>query len=245
MSYYFDLPATSIDEQGIFDLKLNFRRITGALSVGEKRIFSEISQMLDLAQTADSIVLAMLKDPNGDKIVAQNSEIRILEKKGDERSFALAEEIGCGAISSNILENLTQCVNLADNILDNFHNASREIQRMKEAHFGETSNNLGEFYAEFVKLAELGLAAIRKLQDQLKASNPTSIIDYRKEIEIIEEEGDNIKDAIIDKLYKAAPQINYLQFRHVDELSHKFDDILDNCEDLSDEVVSIVNSISK
>ena len=67
----------------------------------------------------------------------------------------------------------------------------------------------------------------------------------RKEIETLEEQGDDIKDEGFDQLYCEAPSIHYLQFYHYTEMLHKFDDILDSCEDLSDLIVSIITSIVK
>ncbi len=67
----------------------------------------------------------------------------------------------------------------------------------------------------------------------------------RKEIEALEEQGDDIKDTGFDKLYQAASQLHFLQFYHYSEMLHKCDDILDNAEDLSDVIVSAVTSILK
>jgi len=67
----------------------------------------------------------------------------------------------------------------------------------------------------------------------------------RKEIEALEEQGDDIKDAGLDKLYSMASGMHFLQFYHYSEMLHKSDDILDTCEDFSDVIVSIVTSILK
>ena len=66
-----------------------------------------------------------------------------------------------------------------------------------------------------------------------------------KEIESIEEEGDDIKDSAFDKLYHFAPELQFLQFFHYSEMLHKCDDLLDNSEDLADIIVSIITSILK
>jgi uncharacterized protein Yka (UPF0111/DUF47 family) len=79
----------------------------------------------------------------------------------------------------------------------------------------------------------------------LATSSLTEMIEVRKQIEALEEQGDDLKDAGFDKLYANAPEMYYLQFFHYSELLHKLDDILDACEDLSDTIVSIVNSILK
>ncbi len=79
----------------------------------------------------------------------------------------------------------------------------------------------------------------------MKSSNIQEILELRKEIEELEEEGDEIKDAGFDNLYGLAPKLHYLQFYHYSELLHKCDDLLDSCEDFSDLLVSAVTSILK
>jgi uncharacterized protein Yka (UPF0111/DUF47 family) len=73
----------------------------------------------------------------------------------------------------------------------------------------------------------------------------SKILQTRKEIEDIEERGDDIKDQGFDRLYSIASKLNFLEFYHYQELLHKCDDILDSCEDFSDLIVSVVTSILK
>src|SRR5665648_60861 len=86
---------------------------------------------------------------------------------------------------------------------------------------------------------------LAKLHQMLSIGNVPEIMQLRKEIEALEEQGDDIKDAGFDKLYFTAPKMHFLQFFHYSEMLHKSDDILDTCEDLSDVIVSIVTSILK
>lgn len=79
----------------------------------------------------------------------------------------------------------------------------------------------------------------------LSTSEVSSILQLRKEIESLEEEGDDIKDAAFDKLYYLAKELHFLQFFHYSEMLHKCDDLLDNNEDLADIIVSIITSILK
>jgi hypothetical protein len=97
-------------------------------------------------------------------------------------------------------------------------------------------------YENIFALAEKSLL---KLKQALSSSNVTEILELRKEIEALEEQGDDIKDAGFDRLYSIAPKLQYIQFYHYSELLHKCDDILDSCEDFSDLIVSVVTSILK
>jgi uncharacterized protein Yka (UPF0111/DUF47 family) len=99
-----------------------------------------------------------------------------------------------------------------------------------------------EGYTQMLAIADRTLA---KLQKMLSIGNVPEIMKLRKEIEALEEEGDDIKDAGFDKLYSEASNMHFLQFFHYSEMLHKSDDILDTCEDLSDVIVSVVTSILK
>jgi hypothetical protein len=99
-----------------------------------------------------------------------------------------------------------------------------------------------EVYARLLALVDQSLP---KLQLLLSTGSVPQILQLRTEIEAIEEQGDDIKDAGFDKLYSMASKLNFLQFYHYSEMLHKSDDILDTCEDLSDVLVSIVTSILK
>jgi hypothetical protein len=97
-------------------------------------------------------------------------------------------------------------------------------------------------YEDMLVLAEKTLS---KLKQALSSSNIAEILELRKEIEALEEQGDDIKDAGFDSLYRIVTKLHYLEFYHFSELLHKCDDVLDSCEDFSDLIVSIVTSILK
>jgi hypothetical protein len=97
----------------------------------------------------------------------------------------------------------------------------------------------------YENMFDLSEKALSKLQQMLSTSSITEILQLRKDIETLEEQGDEIKDAGFDKLYNVAPKMHFLQFYHNSELLHKCDDVLDRSEDLSDLIVSIVTSILK
>jgi uncharacterized protein Yka (UPF0111/DUF47 family) len=104
-------------------------------------------------------------------------------------------------------------------------------------------------HADWDSVYEIILALAEKSQLKLKqalsSSNITEILELRKEIEALEEQGDDVKDSGFDRLYALTSNMHYLQFYHYSELLHKCDDILDSCEDFSDLIVSVVTSILK
>jgi uncharacterized protein Yka (UPF0111/DUF47 family) len=172
--------------------------------------------------------------------------IKVLENKSDQVAFKVGEDITTGAVSPNILENLLECVHVADDIVDTYYYQARELSRMYKAKFPYTEDvQEAEWIAIFQSMLKLAEQALKKVHRILLNSDMTEIRQLRIEIEELEGQGDEIKDKGFDVLYREAPNIHYLQFTHYSELLHKFDDILDGCEDLSDLVLSVITSILK
>lgn len=222
----------------------NLRRI---LVVGERNIFQELTEILRLAGEANVIMTRMLLEEQKGKILAESMKaMRILEKKSDDVAFKVGEDITGGAVSPNVLDDLLESVGLADTVLDLYYNLSRELGRMSKVDFDDPEESVeAEWSPLFEKMLTLAGKAILKVEELLAASSLADMIQIRKEIESLEEECDDVKDAGFDKLYNKALKLHYIQFVHYSELLHKLDDILDTCEDLSDLIVSIVNSILK
>ncbi len=224
---------------------MNLRDLKGMLIIGERKVFGEVAEIIDTAREADSIITAMFVNPRGDSIQQENEKIRLLEKKSDNLSFRIKNEITNGAISSNIIDNLLECVEMADSVMDDFYYISREMNRMRTVDTQKEDGKLSVFNEMALSMMKLADQAMELLTRMLKSKDIGEMKEDRKSIEKLEEDGDNIKDAAFDKLYGIAPEINFLQFNHVSNMIHKIDDILDGCEDVSDLVLAIATSISK
>ncbi|MBX8633247.1 MAG: DUF47 family protein [Candidatus Thermoplasmatota archaeon] len=224
---------------------MNLRDLKGMLIIGERKVFGEVAEIIDTAREADSIITAMFVNPRGDSIQQENEKIRLLEKKSDNLSFRIKNEITNGAISSNIIDNLLECVEMADSVMDDFYYISREMNRMRTVDTQKEDGKLSVFNEMALSMMKLADQAMELLTRMLKSKDIGEMKEDRKSIEKLEEDGDNIKDAAFDKLYGIAAEINFLQFNHVSNMIHKIDDILDGCEDVSDLVLAIATSISK
>jgi uncharacterized protein len=222
----------------------NFR---GILVVGERNVFSELSQIVSIAAQANAILKVMFKDCCNKQVLTENMyAVRALEKKSDEIAFKLNEEITAGAISPNLIDDLIESTHLADNIVDIIFYLSRELSRMAKANITDLEVHEEVEWAEvYSKMLAIVDQALPKLQLMLSTGSVPQIVQLRQEIEALEEQGDDIKDAGFDKLYSVVSKLHFLQFYHYSEMLHKSDDILDTCEDLSDVLVSIVTSILK
>jgi hypothetical protein len=215
--------------------------------VGEKNIFRELVQIIAIAEEASAVLSETInKDQNEATLDKGMQAIRLLEKNSDDIAFKVSEDITAGAVSPNIVDNLLESAHIADDIVDIYYYQSRELLRMYKAKspYSEALEEK-EWFSLFKDMLELADKALSKVKQILSISDLTEILELRKEVEAVEEQGDDIKDKGLDWLYRQAPDMHYLQFYHYSELLHKFDDILDSCEDLSDLLVSIITSILK
>jgi uncharacterized protein Yka (UPF0111/DUF47 family) len=222
------------------------KNFKGILVVGEKNIFSQLTQIVAIAIEANTLVYTMFKSDYKEKKLSEiMREVQLLEKKSDEIAFKISEDITSGAISPNIIDNLLECVQTADDIVDLYYYLSRELSRMAKAYVAGYDLEHADWDSVYENMLDLAEKSLSKLKQALASSNMAEILALRKDIEDLEEQGDDIKDQGFDRLYSIAPKLHYLQFSHYQELLHKCDDILDSCEDFSDLIVSVITSILK
>jgi uncharacterized protein Yka (UPF0111/DUF47 family) len=222
------------------------KNFKGILVVGERNVFSQLSQIVSIAIEANALVYTMFKSDYKEKKLSEiMREVQLLEKKSDEIAFKISEDITSGAISPNIIDNLLECVQTADDIVDLYYYLSRELSRMAKAYVAGYDLEHADWDSVYENMLDLAEKSLSKLKQALTSSNMAEILALRKDIEDLEEQGDDIKDQGFDRLYSVAPKLHYLQFSHYQELLHKCDDVLDSCEDFSDLIVSVITSILK
>ncbi len=176
------------------------KSLKGILVVGEKNIFSDLTQIFVIATEANTILSNMFKMGYKEKELTESMHaMQLLEKKSDEIAFKISEDITSGAISPNIIDNLLESVQVADDIVDTYYYISRELNRMARAYsagFQEHQIDWDSVYENMLALAEKSLL---KLKQALSTSDMSEILQMRKEIEDIEEQGDDIKDQGFDQ----------------------------------------------
>lgn len=234
--------STAINSSKCLDMK----SLKGILVVGEKNVFSELTQIITIASETNTLVLKMfMLDYKEKESTELMRSVQVLEKKSDEIAFKISEDITSGAISPNIIDSLLECVHVADDIVDLYYYISRELNRMAKAYSAGVENKHADWDSVYENMLALAEKSLSKVKQALSSSNVEEILELRKEIESIEEHGDDIKDQGFDRLYSITASLHYMQFFHYQELLHKCDDILDSCEDFSDLIVSVVTSILK
>ena len=217
------------------------------LVLGERQALQDLMVYTDLAQKATDILSSQLLQPSIEQEESVG-KIRAIEKQGDDLTMSLKSDITQGAINSTLLGHLLNLVETCDDILDKTLYLSREIYRM--SHFLHLNPELAgyvkdEAYTKFSRMLDYNKKALTNLQNMLNANDLEHLKTERKAIESLEEVVDDIKDDLIDQVYVDAKGLHYLVFTHVMNTVHRIDDLLDDCEDASDLVMTISNSVKR
>lgn len=226
---------------------VNSKFLKKIMVVGEKSVLQQMTKYVDMASTSATLLKEMFSTEDGKKEEI-NEKIKKIEKDADELSMSMRQQITGGAISSNLMDDLITLVETCDDLLDKSYYISREIKRVHEnAHkFDDSSREvMRKGYVVFSKMAEYTLEALKDVENVLASRDTKLLADARARIEVIEEKVDDLKDNLIDELYNAADTLPYIIFIHLTELVHKLDDLLDDCEDISDLVHTIDLSITR
>ena len=217
------------------------------LVLGERQALQDLMVYTDLAQKATDILSSQLLQPSIEQEESVG-KIRAIEKQGDDLTMSLKSDITQGAINSTLLGHLLNLVETCDDILDKTLYLSREIYRM--SHFLHLNPELAGYvkdgaYTKFSRMLDYNKKALTNLQNMLNANDLEHLKSERKAIESLEEVVDDIKDDLIDQVYVDAKGLHYLVFTHVMNTVHRIDDLLDDCEDASDLVMTISNSVNR
>ena len=213
----------------------------GFLVAGEKSIFERLKALADMARKETPLATKLFEERLSDVSVLEG--VRSLEKQSDELTFRLSEEIMNGAINPAVLRDLLHVTELMDTIFDNYYFLAREVNRTVVTRIELPM--LGKMTKTFVTqtgIIDRQLEAFGKL---LEANTMDEVKSHRKEIEKLEEEGDDLKDSGFDVMYENHRLFDYFSFQHYTEVLRKLDDIQDGVEDMSDLILAIVNAISR
>ncbi len=222
------------------------RRIKAFFLPGEKEAFERISELARLGEDALELLVKMLpQSSNMADIETDTGRISALEKEGDKISQALEEEIGKGSISASLSNDFGRLVDSVDSVLDRAHSLSRQLRRIAKVPLRESREFDASFRRSQVQLVEIGRRELRILRELLNVagSDRAKAFAMAREIEGLEEKGDDVKDAMLDEVYGSWEQLDFASFNNYIQTTIEADDILDLCEDASDLVIAVTKAL--
>ncbi len=225
---------------------VNYSFLKRLMVVGERQVLQKMTYYAELIESSSTYIMEMISGENENlETLAEN--VYEKEKEGDSLTFNLKNIITSGEIGSNLMDNFLELAETFDDILDKTYWISREIVRARNSPLfkDEREKFIRNVYSNFIDIINSNISASKLIKQILEANNLEEIRSKREEIERLEQEVDEMKDGIIDLLYKKSDSISYLAFNHLNSMVHILDDMLDGCEDVSDIVLTIVQSVSK
>ncbi len=197
----------------------------------EKSIFEKGKRMVDHAVAANNVLIKIIKKSD------DLQELRNIEKLADKEVFELSNAVTSGAVAPNLIDDMIRFVNMEDDIVDTMFNLGRAIIRYRGR------NKKVDKYIEnkMLKLTALMNSALLLLYEMHNIQKLSDASRFRFKIEAVEQEGDVIKDSMLDYAYST--DLDFKAFYHIQNVAYLADDILDNCEDAADMITSIMRSV--
>jgi uncharacterized protein Yka (UPF0111/DUF47 family) len=222
-------------------------RVKGFFIPGEKNAFQRVQELATLAEESLQILGKLLSSThNGREDVEKWVErITVLEREGDQITQSFEEMLGKGAISASLLTEFDRLIDDVDSVLDRAHSLSRQLRRvvrrpLRDAKEFDAIIRKGQ--EELVQIGLVQLCTFKQLLD-IVGTDRTKATDLAKEIERLEEKGDDVKDGMLDEIYGSWEILDYAQFHNYLETTIEADDILDLCEDASDVVMIVMKAL--
>jgi uncharacterized protein Yka (UPF0111/DUF47 family) len=199
---------------------------------GEYKIMQEIRELANIASRANSELIKLVESSSKDI-----RRVKEIEEESDSKVFQLSNLISSGAVSPNVLSDMLALVQKEDDIVDAIFNLARGISRYTLP----DKKMAARVKRNILATTDLVNQALDRLSKMEASGDVGEINAYRKDIEVFEKKEDEIKDELIDYIY--GNDMDFKTFHYVEEIAHKCDDILDNCEDSADIFMSIMVSI--
>jgi uncharacterized protein Yka (UPF0111/DUF47 family) len=223
------------------------KRVKGFFVPGEKDAFSKIQELAALGEEALELLVKILARPsNGLKDIENYTErISRLEKEGDKMTQSLEEMLSRGSITASLDYDFDKLADNVDSVLDRAHGLSRQLRRVTRRPLKGAQEFDSDIRKEQISLVEIGLAQLRSFRKlvSIAGSDRTKSFELAREIEHMEEEGDDVKDAMLDEIYGSWEKLDYASFHNYIETTIEADDILDLIEDASDLVMAIMKAL--
>jgi uncharacterized protein Yka (UPF0111/DUF47 family) len=222
-------------------------RIKSFFLPGEKEAFDRIGELARLGEEALNLLVKILSSAHDGLagVEADTARISALEKEGDKITQGLEEELGRGSISASLANDFGRLVDTVDSVLDRAHSLSRQLRRVAKRPLREAKEFDAAIKKDQIRLVEIGLSQLRILRSLMviAASDRSKALEMAREIETLEEQGDDVKDAMLDDIYGSTEKLDFASFNNYIQTTLEADDILDLCEDASDLVIAVMKAL--
>lgn len=167
-------------------------------------------------------------------------KISAIEREGDEIIRRLDDEITKGALVPSVIGNAELLLDRIDNILDNIYYIAKEIRRGYIVWRNEEIKKI--ISGKFREMVDLDKTSIEYIGLMLERSRDLEFCGrYARMVSTLEEEVDEVKEHILDEVYKL--NLSAVEFNHIISLIYSADRIADNTQDAVQLLLSIISTL--
>jgi predicted phosphate transport protein (TIGR00153 family) len=216
------------------------QRLKRLFSTGLESIKEKVKDHIALSQESLLILQGLILNKSLEKSEVDEAvrKVTALEREGDEIVRDLMDKVTQGAVVPTIVNVVMVMLDNVDNILDMIYFAIKEVKRGYRLWSNEQVYAVVS--AEVKEMLHLSKTMLEYLQNMLNAKNNEEIRRYARLIASLEEEIDEIKENILDKIYSI--ELNAVEFNHLVSLVYTADKIADNIQDAAYHLATVLAS---
>ncbi|MEM3839141.1 MAG: hypothetical protein QXF01_01005 [Candidatus Micrarchaeaceae archaeon] len=200
--------------------------------IGEQKALLEALKLIANAQSAGELLVQILKGSS------QLDQLHSLKTQSYEAVVELLNKVTSGAVAPSIIPYMLRLVGLEYNITDMIFVLARSSCRYKI----RDSREREYLKMELIENNNLVLKALSLIYKMHTADKIAEVKALRNQVKLIEEEGDEIKERMLNFAYKSKG--DFKSFYHITNLAYLSDDVLDRCEDTADTLMNIIVSVA-
>jgi predicted phosphate transport protein (TIGR00153 family) len=216
------------------------QRLKKIFSTGLEDIREKIGDHIALSQESLLILQGLILNKSLDRSAVDEAvrKATALEREGDEIVRDLMDKVAQGAVVPTITNVVMVMLDNVDNVLDMIYFAIKEVKR---GHHLWTSEQIyAVVSAEVKEMLDLSKIMLEYLQNMLNARDVDDTRRYARLISSLEEEIDEIKENILDRIYGL--ELSAVAFNHLVSLVYTADKIADNIQDAAYHLATVLSS---
>ena len=216
------------------------QRLKKIFSTGLEDIREKIGDHIALSQESLLILQGLIVNKSLDASAVDEAvrKATALEREGDEIVRDLMDKVAQGAVVPTITNVVMVMLDNVDNVLDMIYFAIKEVKRGH--HLWTNEQVYAVVSAEVKEMLDLSKTMLEYLQNMLNARGVDDIRRYARLISSLEEEIDEIKENILDRVYGL--ELSAVAFNHLVSLVYTADKIADNIQDAAYHLATVLSS---
>jgi predicted phosphate transport protein (TIGR00153 family) len=217
------------------------QRLKKIFSTGLEDIREKIGDHIALSQESLLILQGLILNKSLDTSAVDEAvrKATALEREGDEIVRDLMDKVAQGAVVPTITNVVMVMLDNVDNVLDMIYFAIKEVKRGH--HLWTNEQVYAVVSAEVKEMLDLSKTMLEYLQNMLNARDVDDIRRYARLISSLEEEIDEIKENILDRIYGL--ELSAVAFNHLVSLVYTADKIADNIQDAAYHLATVLSSV--